>query len=81
MNVFVLTLPGIAAIYLFGPELIYEVETPTQQILSLIIRTMIRTEDLQLNSSYVRPCTFYIPEVCPLVCVKVLVRAQKKSAN
>jgi len=35
MNVFVLMLPGIAAVYLFGPELIPEVETPTQQILSL----------------------------------------------
>jgi len=35
MNVFVLTLPGIAAFYRFGPELISEVETPTQQILSL----------------------------------------------
>jgi len=32
---FVLMLPGIAAVYLFGPELISEVETPTQQILSL----------------------------------------------
>jgi hypothetical protein len=35
MNVFVLMLPGIAAVYVFGPKLISEVETPTQQILSL----------------------------------------------
>jgi len=38
---------------------------------------MIRAEDLQLNMSYVRPCMFCIPEVCPLVCGKVLVCGQK----
>jgi len=43
----------------------------------LIIRTMIRAENLQLNMSYVRPCMFCISEVCPLVCVKVLVCGQK----
>jgi len=38
---------------------------------------MIRAEDLQLNMSYIRPCMFCIPEVCPLVCVEVLVCGQK----